>query len=515
MSNKRLAINMLATFTTFAVGMGISFFLSPFIVRTLGRAAYGFVGLSYNITSYTSLLTVALNAMAGRFVAIAYMKGNKEEANEYFSSVFFSNIILAIVIAVISVVVVYFVNILFSVPDNLLFDVRALLSLMFLNTIVGLITSIFGVATFITNRLDLSSIRNIIGNVINAVCVVLLFCLFIPHVWYIGLAALICTMYTSSANWILKRRLTPDLNVSISLFRWEKVWELVKSGIWNVIGKFNNILSSGLDLLYANIFVGAASMGTLSISKAISSIALGLFGSISGIFSPELTSLYAQNKIGELAYELKKTIRILSCFSTPILCGLFVLSGDFFKLWMPTQDSNQLWLLSSLGISSYMITLPEEGLWNIFTITNKLKYSNLTLLAESLIDFSCVMLAMFLVKDSETKLVIIAAISSIWAFVRNATFLPMYGAHCLHQKLTTFYSPVLRSILSLAISLVICFVFRHFLVLNSWISLILAAIVIATIAFSINFVLVLTHSDKIFFKNCVVRAANKVTNTIR
>lgn len=506
---------MLATFTTFVVGMGISFFLSPFIVKTLGRAAYGFVGLSNNIINYTNLLTIALNAMAGRFVSIAYMKGNKREANEYFSSVFFSNTILAIVIAVISVVVVYFVNVIFSVPDNLLSDVRILLSLMFLNSIIGLVTNLFGVATFITNRLDLSSIRNIIGNVINAICVVLLFCLFIPHVWYIGLAALLCTLYTVSANWILKRRLTPDLNVSIRFFRWNKVWELIKSGIWNVIGKLNDILKGGLDLLYANIFVDASAMGTLSISKSVASIALGLFGSISGIFSPELTSLYAQNKTGELVYELKKTIRILSCISTPILCGLYTLSGDFFGLWMPTQDNILLWKLSSLGIISFMLTLPEEGLWNIFTITNKLKYSNLTLLAEGLCVFACVIIAMFTIKDNNTKLMMIAVISPSWGLVRNATFLPMYGAHCLHQKLTTFYPPVLKSILSLGISIVVSFVFRHFVVINSWISLILVACVIAAIAFSINFVLVLTHSDKMFFKNSIVRAANKVKNTIK
>lgn len=160
-NNRRLAINMFATLVTFIVGFAISFFLSPFIVGRLGRAAYGFVGLSNNIISYTGLLTVALNSMAGRFVSIHYLNGDKKGANEYFSSVVFANIILAVLIAVIAVFTVGFIQYIFTVPNNLLSDVRLLMSLLFLNSIIGLITGIFSIATFITNRLDLSSIRNV------------------------------------------------------------------------------------------------------------------------------------------------------------------------------------------------------------------------------------------------------------------------------------------------------------------------------------------------------------------
>ena len=43
--NKQLAINMLAQVVVFLVQMGINFLLTPFIVKSLGVEAYGFVGL--------------------------------------------------------------------------------------------------------------------------------------------------------------------------------------------------------------------------------------------------------------------------------------------------------------------------------------------------------------------------------------------------------------------------------------------------------------------------------------
>lgn len=65
--NNQLAINKTASMLTSVVGLGIQFFLTPYIVKSLGADAYGFIGLSSNILSYTGLITIALNSMASRF----------------------------------------------------------------------------------------------------------------------------------------------------------------------------------------------------------------------------------------------------------------------------------------------------------------------------------------------------------------------------------------------------------------------------------------------------------------
>ncbi len=73
-------------------------------------------------------------------------------------------------------------------------------------------------ATFIKNRLDLSNIRNIIGNLLNACILVSLFSFFTPHIWYMGIAGMALTIYTSMANYRLSRILTPELVVKKEVF---------------------------------------------------------------------------------------------------------------------------------------------------------------------------------------------------------------------------------------------------------------------------------------------------------
>lgn len=497
-NNRQMAINITATIVAFAVSTGITFFLTPFIVGRLGRAAYGFIGLSSSIIDYTSLITIALNAMAGRFVSISYMKGDKSLANKYFSSVFFSNLFFAGVIFVLATFFLIYIDDLLDIPPELLGDVRLLFGLLVLNSMLGLVTGEFGVATFIKNRLELSSIRNVIADFLRAAILLIAFSCFAPHVWYIGLSGMVLTVYTVIWNIKYRNRLTPDLRVNIKNFDLAKVKELISSGAWNIITKLSNILSQGLDLLFANIFVGAAAMGTFSISKTVPMMALGLMGAIASAFAPQLTNYYAQGRNDLIVQELQKSIRVVSCFSTPILCSLYVFSGDFYHLWLPGQDYRELWLLTVLGFIASPFTMPQEALWNVFTITNKLKYSSLTLLGESIGVFCSILILMNFVEDHMQRLIILACTRTVWGFFRSMFFLPMYAAHCLKQRLTTFYKYLLHSVLCLAVSTGLCFLLRSLVHTDSWLKLIMIILMSCVVGFTCNFFGTMTRHDREF-----------------
>ena len=82
----------------FAVNLGVSFLLTPYITETLGKEVYGFVGLAYNVTSYISVFTVAFNTMLNIFVASNYHKNEMKKANEFFSSVLIADVIISFII---------------------------------------------------------------------------------------------------------------------------------------------------------------------------------------------------------------------------------------------------------------------------------------------------------------------------------------------------------------------------------------------------------------------------------
>lgn len=96
-------------------------------------------------------------------------------ACKYFSSVFYSNIILAGFITIILSVLVIELDFFLDIPQKIVPDVKLLFVFLSLTNIAYLLTGVYGVGTYIKNRLDLNSIRSIVANIIRCASLVSLF----------------------------------------------------------------------------------------------------------------------------------------------------------------------------------------------------------------------------------------------------------------------------------------------------------------------------------------------------
>lgn len=492
-----MAMNMASSIAVFTLNLCVSFFLTPFIVSRLGTAAYGFVGLSNNIIGYTALLTIAVNSMAGRFVTIKVHEGNIRQANIYLSSVFFANIILAALIMAVLAVIVLFLPVIINIPDALVNDVRVLFSLLALSSCLGLVVGIISVSTFICNRLDFSNIRTLIGTVIRVVLLLLMFGLLPPKLWYIGISVLVMEIYGIITNYWFFRNLTPELVIRRSHFDFKKLKEVTLAGAWNILNKLSEILSRGLDLLLANLFIGATAMGQLSISQTLPLLILSFTGALTANFAPEFTRMYAQGQTNLLKAELLKSVRISSLISCIPLTLVFVYSDVFYSIWLPTEDAKLLYKLTAYGSIGLIFALPLESLWNIFTITNTVRKSSLNLIYFSICQFGLVMLLMTLTENMLLRLFLLVGCRVLFNSVRCLTFLPAYGAKCLGFKWSLFYPVILRNVLCIAIAFGLSSVFKYLAVPDSWLSLAISSLFsMATVIFVFSFVM-LQKTDRV------------------
>ena len=250
--NWQLAVNMISQVGVLIITMGINLFLTPFIVRSLGIDAYGFVGLSTNIIGYMQVASVALNSMAGRFIAIAYHNGDMAKANKYFSSVLYSNLILGILILLLSIGLLVYLDHIIAIPNHLITDVKLLFGILSINSVINLIFNVYMVSPFIKNRLDISSIQGFISGLIRVLILVILFSYFTSHLWYLGCSAITCSIYLIYINIRIKNKLTPELVLSSKKIDIASIKELLASGSWNLISKLGDIMQRGFDLLFAN-----------------------------------------------------------------------------------------------------------------------------------------------------------------------------------------------------------------------------------------------------------------------
>ena len=86
--------NLLFGIIALSINLALNLFVSPFIVRNLGVEANGYITLANNFVSYASLISVALNSMANRFITLEFVSKNYERANLYYSNVTIGNCII-------------------------------------------------------------------------------------------------------------------------------------------------------------------------------------------------------------------------------------------------------------------------------------------------------------------------------------------------------------------------------------------------------------------------------------
>jgi O-antigen/teichoic acid export membrane protein len=304
------------------------------------------------------------------------------------------------------------------------------------------------------------------------------------------------TLTFLAANIYITNKLLPELKFKTRYFSLNKIKELFFSGIWNSFNRLSSIFSTGLDLVIANLFVSSAAMGSLYLSKTIPGLVLSVFAMIATSFAPQFTISYARNEMDSVKDQLIFSMKILGMIASIPVAILFIFGDVFYSLWIPGEDIKLIYLLSIVSCIEYVFVLPLEGLWNIFTVTNKVKQSSLYLFINSVIVILIVFMLMHVLESDILKLFVIAGVSTIFSIIRGLLFLPIYGAKCLGMKWNTFYPMIFKSTLSTI--LLFCFsgIIKYFFYNISWVALVIYCILIVIISLCINAVIVLDREDR-------------------
>ena len=497
-------INIVTSVGVMVVNLFISFWLSPYIIRTIGVEANGFVALANNFVTYANLIVTALNAMAARFITIAYIRQDYKKANLYYNSVFWGNLIIVAVLLIPAAYLVMKLENFIEVPTNILLDVKILFSLVFVSFFVRTGFPNWDCGTIITNRMDLAYIPSMVTALLRCVLLVGMFTVWTPHVWYVSITSTLIGFISLGIAGYYTHKLTPELKIHLRtpICSWRAIKELVGSGLWSSIANGGNMLLSGLDLLICNTYIGAAQMGILSLSKTLPSILIQLSESIRGAFGPELTISFAKGEKDKIYKTITKAMKITSVVVTIPTAGLVVMSDAFYTLWVPTQDAKLLQMLTTLAILSYLVNSGIVILFNVFSTVNKVKYNSCAMIISGVCS---VIMTLLFINYTDWDIYAVAGVSSIITICKNLFFTIPVASKLLEYKWYCFYPQVGISILCSGMIIIIGKIVRLILPVNTWVTFFLACGVIGILGLGTNMMIVLNKDERHYLINLLKR----------
>lgn len=500
--DKRDYLNIAARGISFLINMVITFFVTSFVIRNVGAEAYGFVGLANDFINYAQIIVIALNSMASRFVTLEIEKNDYIEVNKYCSSLFIMNAIVSVIISFFGTIIILNIDNLINVGHNILSDVQILWFFILLNFIVTLIGTVFQISTFCKKRFDLEALRTTESCILRAIVLLICYFFFKPFVWYVGMGTLCSSLYTLFFNIKYTKKLTPDIKIRTKYYSTEKIFVLLKAGIWNSVTQLGSVLSSGLDSLITNLFVNSQFMGVLSVSKTIPSYLFNIISTSTVVFAPDFIKYYSLGDTKRIIEKLISSIKLLS-FVTIIPLATFVsIANLFYLIWVPNVDTNHLCTISLFIITGYIFVMPVNAVWSIYTALNKIKISSIYLIIESMVNVLTELIVIQFVTNNFYKVLVIVGISTLLMIIRAVIFLPVYTSKCIGVDCNFFYILYLKNLLIFSGIILVGRTITR-LLNNSILSLFIGAIIIACFSTIVCYCLILNKDEKQYVFNCI------------
>lgn len=500
---KQTILNVATGLFTVIIQFAVSFFLSPFIVKKLGAEANGFAQLANNFVMYASLITLAFNSMANRFVSVNYHQGYIDKAKEYLSSVLVANIVIGLLLLPVAIYIVLNLQNVVVIENADVLDVKVLFACVFLNFYLGLWSSLYTMSMTVKNAIYYNNVINAIRTISNAVLLLVVFSVLSVKIFYVSAVASFLSLIVLPLYRRIQYRLLPEISLTTKYFKIQAVKELIKTGIWNTINQCGNMLMTGMDLLLANWFISPTLMGVLAVSKTIPSAIIQLATTINSNFAPSIIISWAKGNMESTMKQLRTSMKISSILVCMPIVTFCCFGNDFYALWMPTEDAKMLTILSFLACMQFIPVAGTQTLYNVFTAANKLQVNSITFIGAGVLNVLVVYL--YLKSDATFGIYVIAGVSSFISIIRNVIVTLPYTAHILGLKWTVFYRDVFISLLCATINAVVALSVIYTIPMYGWMGLFFKLITTSVVTILIEMIVVLNKNERQFLLNKILK----------
>ena len=498
-NSRKIVYNISTVLIVFLINIVINFGLSSYIVEKIGQEAYGFISLANTFINYAAIISVALNSMGARFIAVELNKKNLISANEYFSSIFYGNIILTLILTIPSIIMILYLDNIINIPIELVFDVKILFALLFLNFFISLFNGLYSISTYCTNNIYLTSIKNMQSSIIKLGIIVLLFLFFKSAVSYIAIATLIASIFMLLYHINIMKKLLPNITVRLKHFNKNKLKKILSSGIWNSVTNLGNALMDGIDLLISNIYLSPTSMGSIALSKTISIVFNNIIAAISNTFQPSLIESYVNNNHEEIKNKITGAMKISGIFGNIPFAFICVFGCHFLKIWVPNVEIETLYILSLISFFNVLSAGITTPLYNVYTVTNDVKKNAMLRLIFGVLN---IIIVIILINITIIDIYVIVGTSAVIGFVVNLIIVPPQVSKILNLKSHFLYEVIFKYYLTTFFVIIIFYIIKDIIIINNLLDLILLIAITGFIGLAINLIFFIGIKDvkEIFLK---------------
>lgn len=358
----RVAINAGSRYAAMAVTTVTALLLTPFLIRTLGKEAYGLQALSHQCLQFIGMAALAVGLSYQRFAAEHYAKGEFAAMNTVMSLGLSLSLISAAILMAGTLVTAAFADALFGLPPELVPTARLVMVILGFASSSHIVNGVWKSPVFIRQRFHLESIANVVATVSAALGAWILFRWFRPSIvtWVLLAAGMRLAM-----EWFFviprARRSMPEMHVRLAPIRsWPTLRSMLNFSLLNFLGIIGFLLYYATDsIIISNVNeLGIGHVTDYNVAQRWDPQLRMMITSFVGALTPIMTADVAVGRIDKLRVTVLRGTRysLILAFGPCVL--LAVLARPFLQQWLGSEFAEVSVGVMRLIMAGLILSIP-------------------------------------------------------------------------------------------------------------------------------------------------------------
>lgn len=353
---KRLISGSALQAVNFGSQIVVAFFLTPFVIHSLGDRMYGFWTLVGAFIGYYGMLDLGLDAAVSRHLAAALGKGRTEECADLFSTALQLYTALGFVVVLATFVIAAVSPLLVHHHQDAALFAKVILILGFslglsfpAKTFAGLLNAEL--------RLDALALVDILTLLLRSTFVVIVL-LAGGRILALAWVTFICSLPGIAVYAFLSRRQCPWLRFRRQPWFGQSTKSLFSYGVYALVGNLSNQLRFNVDAFVIAAFVSLASVTHFRIAGLMASYYMSLMIALSATIQPWFSRMEGAGDSRAIQRGFLFATKLAFCAASFIGFGLIAWGKSFIHCWVGTSYLDAYPCLLVL-VPGYIIALAQ------------------------------------------------------------------------------------------------------------------------------------------------------------
>jgi O-antigen/teichoic acid export membrane protein len=351
-----------SNYASSVVSLLLALFVTPVLVRGLGKDAYGTWSLVTSSVLYYSLLQFGLARAAVKFIAESKAAGDLASARRTVSTSFLSLSPAALLLIAASPGIAFLFPVLFHVPEGQRTAAMILVVLSTIDFAAGIPSDTFGAALVGLQRFDLLSATatgTAVAQVISWVVIIALGGGLVP----IGIATITFSLASNVVRYALVRRLLHGAPIRRSTFDRGLIKPLVSMSGWIALGDLVELVTLRLDPVVVAFVAGVPAVGVYAVGQKLSAFVERFTGPALSMFFPHASELSATDDAGEIRATFLAGTRLALALTAPLALVISVLAAPTIHVWVGSGFGDAAAVATFFSLTSLVIAFPRVGIY--------------------------------------------------------------------------------------------------------------------------------------------------------